>query len=89
MTLSSKIFMTHYQGFKMRYCMSLYHIILVRDDDSDCCDVQMMADDSQVNSPSVERRSPVHQPLNGVGPGGEPGGEPGDHEGLDKYECMS
>ena len=42
-------------------------IITVRDDDSDYCDVQMMQNDSQVNSPSVERRSPIHQPLNDQG----------------------
>ena len=54
----------------------LYESFIVRDDDSD----DIMADDSQVNSPSVERRSPIHQPLNG---------ESGDHDGLNNYECMS
>ena len=54
----------------------LYEFFIVRDDDSD----DIMADDSQVNSPSVERRSPIHQPLNG---------ESGDHDGLNNYECMS
>ena len=34
----------------------------VRDDDSDYCDGQMMAEDSQINSPSPTRRSPTIQP---------------------------
>ena len=56
----------------------------MRDDDSDYCDVQMMADDSQVNSPSVERRSPTfQQPLNN-------GDNSSNHEGSIAYdECTS
>ena len=35
----------------------------VRDDDSDYCDGQI-PDDSQINSPTSSRRSPVHEPFN-------------------------
>ena len=45
--------------FKHVFLLFHWGNFAVRDDDSDYCDGQIMADDSQVNSPSVERRSPL------------------------------
>ena len=53
------MYMGFYRGFDGFYWVFFK---TVRDDDSDYLDGQM-ADTSQVNSPSLERRSPIHQRL--------------------------
>ena len=43
--------------------VTIFFHFTVRDDDSDYCDGQM-PDDSQINSPTSSRRSPIHEPFN-------------------------